>query len=1174
MESINEDAAQVEQSTKEQETVTWNKPGGTDAHRYTSSEATENYHGRNAFLSNVTSPDTTYAERSYTPVPLEFHQPRNSKDQQLATVLTHPRNEVQFSVPGLSTIPSLPYYVPGMMNEVMVPSSQLFQGSQHDVQKHAASTVLPQYNSHPHCSNHVPMMTSFPYYPIQVCMQTGQMPASQLWPSNGISCSAKVKPDRIGRREAALIKFRQKRKDRCFDKKIRYMNRKRLAERRPRVRGQFVRQMNGVDVDLNGQPINAGDSDEDNEEEEEELDYDDSRISFASAISTPPEEFRGFAESASSEDYNIWMAEPGSIKDRRQRLLQGMGLSHDKELLRVSSNEFKLVAPTKPPIPEDPKQESPSPPHLPSSSPIKLIPRSKSEGSMVSAFAETKCREETLIGADSKPRLLRLSSLPSSQSNRNMQLRTSTIKPSRAKSRPRSIEAMNGRTLSISSNGGGGGFLIKNLDTGNVFLINEDGTTSSLSDLQTGKQLTMEEFEKTVGHSPIVKELMRRENVARAPTDVIGESERKIMSASLSTKSFRASKKKGSGWLKNIKGVANSINGFIADREKDHTLMQQQPSTTSKWTKVHQHGKSHKEISGLYMCQEIQAHEGSIWCIKFSPDARYLASAGEDRIIHLWEVIDCDVFSARAIDETISTPLHPLANSSADRPPLADAPVFPSERKRRGKLSSASKKRGVPDFVTVPDTVFSLSDKPVCSFEGHLDDVLDLSWSKSQQLLSSSMDKTVRLWDMESKTCLKLFAHNDYVTCIQFNPMDDEYFISGSLDAKVRIWSIPDRKVVDWTDLHEMVTAVCYTPDGQGALVGSHRGSCRLYDTTDCKLNQKGQIDVQTKKKSQAKKITGFQFAPGNPSEVLITSADSRIRIFDGSDITYKFRGFRNTSSQISASFSTDGRYIVSASEDSQVYVWKRDEIQHTSGGKSKGLITTQSYERFQCRDVSVAIPWPGSTKYDPSMLSTQSKRHSKFTPSHSPAPSGTLQEGFLRSPSVTRSQEALVRSLSGTKDQETFSRRPSVNRVEEVFTRSPSVTRNLPPLPKKNNISDKPAICSEEEPLCVSRTNSGIGDSAAFVSAPASAASSFRECPSISASESSLSSLSWLFDGANNSVRNNIQPTAWGLVVVAAGLGGELRIYQNFGLPVRVGRQANLFASGSVGSTANKRFL
>ncbi|MCE3217207.1 hypothetical protein HAX54_011058 [Datura stramonium] len=44
-------------------------------------------------------------------------------------------------------------------------------------------------------------------------------------------------------RAAALTKFRQKRKERCFEKKVRYHNRKKLAEQRPRVRGQFVRKI-------------------------------------------------------------------------------------------------------------------------------------------------------------------------------------------------------------------------------------------------------------------------------------------------------------------------------------------------------------------------------------------------------------------------------------------------------------------------------------------------------------------------------------------------------------------------------------------------------------------------------------------------------------------------------------------------------------------------------------------------------------------------------------------------------------------------------------------------------------------------------------------------------------------------------------------------------------------
>ncbi|MCL7032348.1 hypothetical protein MKW94_010681 [Papaver nudicaule] len=52
-----------------------------------------------------------------------------------------------------------------------------------------------------------------------------------------------MEQNRFAQREAALNKFRLKRKERCFEKKVRYQSRKKLAEQRPRVRGQFVRQV-------------------------------------------------------------------------------------------------------------------------------------------------------------------------------------------------------------------------------------------------------------------------------------------------------------------------------------------------------------------------------------------------------------------------------------------------------------------------------------------------------------------------------------------------------------------------------------------------------------------------------------------------------------------------------------------------------------------------------------------------------------------------------------------------------------------------------------------------------------------------------------------------------------------------------------------------------------------
>ncbi|CAK7325569.1 unnamed protein product [Dovyalis caffra] len=61
--------------------------------------------------------------------------------------------------------------------------------------------------------------------------------------SSVIGSRAGVGQNRFALREAASIKFRQKRKERCFEKKVRYQSRKKLAEQRPRIRGQFVRQV-------------------------------------------------------------------------------------------------------------------------------------------------------------------------------------------------------------------------------------------------------------------------------------------------------------------------------------------------------------------------------------------------------------------------------------------------------------------------------------------------------------------------------------------------------------------------------------------------------------------------------------------------------------------------------------------------------------------------------------------------------------------------------------------------------------------------------------------------------------------------------------------------------------------------------------------------------------------
>ncbi|XP_044477170.1 two-component response regulator-like APRR1 [Mangifera indica] len=233
-------------------------------------EAWENCSQGDEFPSSSSVPDSLSLERSSTPpVSMDFPHKKHSMDEKFAQAHAPPRNDPQHELSGLSPQTTYPFYVPGAMNQVMMPSSaHLFQKNLHDLQNHATPAMLSHYNHLPQCLPHVNGMASFPYYPVGMCIQPGQM-STNSWPTFGSSSSSEVKLNKVDRREAALMKFRQKRKERCFDKKIRYVNRKQLAERRPRVRGQFVRKINGVNRDLNGQPT-LGDYDDDEDDEEEQ----------------------------------------------------------------------------------------------------------------------------------------------------------------------------------------------------------------------------------------------------------------------------------------------------------------------------------------------------------------------------------------------------------------------------------------------------------------------------------------------------------------------------------------------------------------------------------------------------------------------------------------------------------------------------------------------------------------------------------------------------------------------------------------------------------------------------------------------------------------------------------------------------------------------------------------
>ena len=332
-----------------------------------------------------------------------------------------------------------------------------------------------------------------------------------------------------------------------------------------------------------------------------------------------------------------------------------------------------------------------------------------------------------------------------------------------------------------------------------------------------------------------------------------------------------------------------------------------------KYIKVKARGKKERDFDRVFLAQELRgrtslevAQEGgrrinpqekpqrgkSIWAMAFSLDGCFLAAGGQDHIVRVWKVL--------ATEE---------------------------DRREHEKEEEAGKHE---QGTRLSAPVFRR--KPVQEFQGHTESILDLSWSKNSFLLSTGMDRCVRLWHVGRSACLCAFKHGDVVSTVQFHPLDDRFFLAGSLDRKIRLWSIPDKTVAFATPAGDLITAVAFTPDGKTAVAGCLSGLCEFYSTDRLQLQTQMHVRSARGKNSKGAKITGIStmtFPPDDPSgevKLLVTSNDSRVRMYNFRDksLELKLKGHENLSSQIRASFSDDGRYIVSGSENSRVYIWSK----------------------------------------------------------------------------------------------------------------------------------------------------------------------------------------------------------------------------------------------------------
>ena len=244
-----------------------------------------------------------------------------------------------------------------------------------------------------------------------------------------------------------------------------------------------------------------------------------------------------------------------------------------------------------------------------------------------------------------------------------------------------------------------------------------------------------------------------------------------------------------------------------------------------------------------------KSHDGPAWCASFSLDGRFLATGGEDGNVCIWAVAPKsnslhpdNIDNSKTKEETAECHSPKEEDIKNTDPVEIDSPLtLDSDDVGAEKVAIDTIPEDVPplNFVgTGPELATNLeilSDEPLQRFKDHTADVIDLSWSHTNFLLTASLDSSVRLYHYSKSHCLHLFKHANLVASVAFHPNDERYFISGGIDKKLRLWSITDGRVKDWAQAPDVITAVRFTPDGKYAVAGLFRGQVYFYDSDGLK---------------------------------------------------------------------------------------------------------------------------------------------------------------------------------------------------------------------------------------------------------------------------------------------------------------------------------------------------
>lgn len=324
-----------------------------------------------------------------------------------------------------------------------------------------------------------------------------------------------------------------------------------------------------------------------------------------------------------------------------------------------------------------------------------------------------------------------------------------------------------------------------------------------------------------------------------------------------------------------------------------------------------------------YKIKTLSGHSKGINTVEYSSDGKFLITASDDNTIKLW-----DIANPLSWDKNFVRHSHHISEVSFSPD---NEMIISSSHDNTSKIWNAS----TGELMQI--------------FMGHDSWIRAACMSPDEKCVATASDDgTIRLWDITNGDCIKILEGHDYwVLDIAFSS-DSKYLVSASGDCTLKLWDLSTGKeVMNYIGHENMVSSVAFNTDDTLIYSSSRDATVRVWDvkTGECKKVLTGHTDripdlavnypYSLFASSDGEKIRiwdsntyecvkvfygGWSIAFSD-NKFAYTMLDGSICIVDCSTWSC-IRVINDTPWITSMSFSNDGHYLVTSTDEGTIQIW------------------------------------------------------------------------------------------------------------------------------------------------------------------------------------------------------------------------------------------------------------